>query len=316
MEATHPDLNLSFPAPRPDAEQLSFAFGLVILSEIPLPEFAAARNPSSPVDVHISCSAGEAWIDEVRHLPSSWWMDCHEARFWFSGVGGFRVSEGRHIAVSPEPGVENSLLRMYIEGMMIATLLYQRGFFVLHSSVVHLGNFAAAFLGHVGAGKSSTAAALHARGHAVVTDDNAAINLKPEKPEVTPAFPFVKVFPSIAESLGFARDSLTRMHASQPKSVRDVSALFPERPLPLDRIYVLTREPVDGIKRVPSHEAIIELVRNSVPTRWKLAGGADHLRACAALASRVPVYRIRTFDTLPEIPELASRIEQHCGWRT
>ena len=49
---------------------------------------------------------------------------------------------------------------------------------------------------------------------------------------------------------------------------------------------------------------------------WKLAGGADHLRACAALASRVPVYRIRTFDTLPEIPELASRIEQHCGWRT
>jgi hypothetical protein len=58
-------------------------------------------------------------------------------------------------------------------------------------------------------------------------------------------------------------------------------------------------------------ETIIELVRNSVPTRWKLAGGADHLQQCARLATCIPAFRIRTFNELTELPLLAQRIERH-----
>lgn len=291
------------------------AFGLHIATELPLPEFTPVYGTCVPVDAEVTFGSGDDWIAAIRHLPSSWKVDSKEALFWFRGVAGFRVIDGRKIIVSPEPGIDHSLLRMYVEGMMIATLLFQRGFFVLHSSVVRIGSFAIALLGHVGAGKSSTAAALHARGHAVVSDDNAAIELRAPQPEVTPAFPFLKVFPAIAESLGFAKDTLTQMHVSQPKSVHPVSDLFPDQPLPLDRIYVLTREPISGIERVSAPDAIIEIVCNSVPTRWKLPGGAAHLKTCASLAARVPVYRIRTFDTLPELPQLAARIEQHCAQR-
>jgi hypothetical protein len=289
------------------------AYGLNIESELPLPEFSPVDEGRFTPDVTISFGPGEDWIGPLREQRSSWKVDHQDSRFWFQGVAGFRIKAGREIVISPEPGIDNGLLRMYVEGMVMATLLFQRGYFVLHSSVVRLNGSAVAFLGHIGAGKSSTAAALHARGHAVVADDNAAIDLSADQLAVTPAFPFLKVFPAIADALGFADDTLTQMHSSQPKSVRPFRESFPAEPVPLRRIYVLTREPIQSIERLSSSEAVIELILNSVPTRWKQPGGAAHLQACASLAARIPLYRIRTFDTLPEIPELATRIEQHCA---
>ncbi|MDQ1470647.1 MAG: hypothetical protein QOJ99_2127 [Bryobacterales bacterium] len=313
MHSSHLNNTPTLSLPSIGTLALYSAYGLNIESELPLPEFSAVDGGPFSADVTISFGDGEDWIGPLRQEPSSWKVDRLDARFWFNGVAGFRIKAGREITISPEPGIDNSLLRMYVEGMMMATLLFQRGYFVLHSSVVCLNGLAVAFLGHVGAGKSSTAAALHARGHAVVADDNAAIDLEAGQLAVTPAFPFLKVFPAIADALGFADDSLTQMHFSQPKSVRPFRDSFPVEPVPLSRIYVLTREPIQSIERLGNSEAVIELIRNSVPTRWKQPGGAAHLQACALLAARFPVYRIRTFDTLPEIPELAARIEQHCA---
>jgi len=202
-----------------------------------------------------------------------------------------------------------------VEGMMMACLLQQRGFYVLHASVVQIGNYGVAFLGHVGAGKSSMAAALHARGHAVVTDDNAAIDLGAAEPIVTPAFPSIKVFPAIATALGYEDQSLKLMHASQIKRARSVSHAFPERPVPLRSIYVLSREDSEsatgGMVRLTPAESTLELIRNSVPTRWRQPGNAAHLMQCGQLSRLLPAWRVKTFSALEEIPELARRIEEH-----
>jgi hypothetical protein len=300
------------PLPLPEVAGIYSAYGLRIHSDLDLPEFSRCSDADiSSIDVDVAFAPESPWIAEARALESSWNVDLKDARFWFSGVGAFQVTGGSKVLITPEPDIDHHLLRMYVEGMMMATLLYQRGFFVMHSSVVKVGRTCVAFLGHVGAGKSSTAAVLHSRGHAVVTDDNAAIDLASGLPHVTPAFPYLKVFPAIAASLGHAEESLTRMHRSQPKFAHQVTREFPLSPVPLDRIYVLTRDASPVIERISAPEAIIELVRNSVPTRWKLAGGASHLRQCSRLAERVPVFRIRTFDTLAELPILAERIENH-----
>jgi hypothetical protein len=315
MPSTHLYAAPALTLPPLGATTLYSAFGLSIESELPLPEFRPRPVPLDMVaaDVRVTFGPGEDWIHPLRHEESSWRADRQDAHFWFRGVAGFRIRAGRDIVISPEPGADNSLLRMYVEGMMMATLLFQRGYFVLHSSVVHIRGQAIAFVGQTGAGKSSTAAALHAGGHAVIADDNAAIDFAEGAWTVTPAFPFLKVYPAIAESLGFEQSSLMQMHASQPKSVRPVDDAFPTQPVPLNRIYVLTRGSLQGIEPVGRSEAAIELVRHSVPTRWRQAGGADHLKTCASLASSVPLYRVRTFDTLSELPELAARIEQHCA---
>jgi len=287
------------------------AYGLIIQSGLLLPEFSRACRSDLAVDVTVRFGPGDDWIPEVREQASSWHVDANDARFWFKGVGGFRVRHGREIVITPEPEIDDALLRMYVEGMMMATLLHQRGHFVLHASVVQIGQTAAALLGHVGAGKSSGAAALHARGHAVVTDDNAAITFTSQEPLVTPAFPYVKMFPAIAAALGYPGHSLTQMHPSQPKCVGPVANGFPEGPVPLTRIYILTRDSEVSVAPLSRAETIIELVKNSVPTRWKLAGSADHLRQCASLASQVPAFRVRTFQKLEELPLLAETIERH-----
>jgi hypothetical protein len=152
---------------------------------------------------------------------------------------------------------------------------------------------------------------LYARGHAVVSDDNAAISLGRKEPMVMPAFPYVKIFGGVAASLGHRPDALQRMHSSQPKFVTNVSAAFPSSPTPLARIYVLSRGADMPLAPLSALETTMELVRNSVPTRWNLPGTADHLRQCGSLAHRIPAFRVRTFTTLEQLPVLAETIERH-----
>lgn len=287
------------------------AFGLTIRSELPLPEFCRlpGRRPGS-VDVEISL-ADQGRNSGAEASAPSCTVGLREAHFWFEGVGGFDVTDGSRIRIRRHPAADDALLRMYVEGMMMATILFQRGHIVLHASVVQIGEKCAAFLGHVGAGKSSVAAALHVRGHGVVSDDNAAIDFSGGQPAVLPAFPYVKVFRSIAQSLGVPDGSLTVMHSSQPKCARGVRAGFPRAPVTLDRIYVLSRGEEHDLRTLSKRDATIELVRNSVPIRWKLPGGPEHLAQCAALAAHIPAFRIRTFDALGELPMLAKSIERH-----
>jgi hypothetical protein len=302
---------MSLRRPRNSRSYFYHAYGISIESVIPLPEFAVNRAEPFRADADVMFGSNADWADSVRHLPSFWSVRTHDARFWFQGVGSFLVSGGSAVIIDPEPGIDAGLLRLYVEGMMMACLLQQRGAYVLHASVVQMIDHAIAFLGHIGAGKSTMAAALHFRGHPVVTDDNAAVDLRPSEPQVVPAFPSIKLLPAIAECLGCDDDSLRVMHASQKKRARSVSRDFPSHPVPLRRIYVLDREAEDAIVRLSAGQAVLELIRNSVPTRWRQPGDSAHLMQCGELSQRVPVWKVRTFDTLDAIPELTRRIEEH-----
>jgi hypothetical protein len=308
----------SVPRITPDGERMGWyrAYGLAIRSQIPLPEFSPAEpDRSSRADLTVVLGCADRYADTPLVQHSAWSLSLHQATFCFKGVAVFVVRRGSEIVVSPEPGVDHTLLRMYIEGMMMACVLYQRGFFVLHASVIQIGSHGIGFLGHVGAGKSTLAAALHARGHAVVTDDNAAIDMSGSGALVTPAFPSVKVYPAIAASLGYDEQSLQVMHDSQVKRARSVSRAFPEIPVALRQLYVLDRSESEELKagapvRLAPAAATLELIRNSVPTRWRQPGDALHLMRCGQLSRQIPISRIRSFKSLDDIPALARRIEE------
>src|SRR5437763_8549050 len=175
------------------------AYNLRIASDIHLPELP---DITSGNDVEIllkpAASAGE-----VRSID---WSDkAAEALFSFPGAGRFLVRAGREVIVTPEQPADLALLRLYIQGMMLAALLYQRGLFVLHSSLVNIEGCAIAFVGPVGAGNSTLSAAFHARGHSAVADDNAALDLHGTSPMVQPGFPSLKLYPAAAASLCYDR---------------------------------------------------------------------------------------------------------------
>lgn len=282
------------------------AYSLRIGSEIPLLELPPAEG-GGDVDIRLRPAKplGGGQSIDWKSGPRS------QARFCYPRAGKFQVSDGRQVIVTPEPGAESSLLRLYVQGMMLAALLHQRGRFVLHSSIVSRDGRAIAFLGPVGIGKSTIASGMHARGFAVVADDNAAIDMQASPPAVLPGFPSLKVYPDIAAALGYDRTSLRPMHDSQIKHAQPVTNGFSDAPVALDTIYVLDREAGPEISRLSSVETVTELIRHSVPTRWGVTGDGAHLKMCTTLASRVPAFRARTFAALNEIRDVLDRIQGH-----
>jgi len=286
------------------------AYGLKIRSEVPLTEFRTAVFRTEDVlvtyrekDFH---SEGKKDIPEID-------IDGAQARFCFPGVAVFHVIGGNSIIIEPEPTISASLLRLYVEGMLMGMILHQRGACVLHSSVFEHQGSAVVLLGHVGAGKSTLAAAMYRRGHRILADDNAAISITKPGLRVLPSFPFVKLFPAVAETLQFADEDLGVLDSSMEKKSGRVADRFSEDPLALGRIYVLGRHFGPEITPLSRLSATMELIRNSIPTRWGHKGDGTQLRLCAAVASQVPVFTLRTFSELRGIGAVADQLELHLG---
>ncbi len=286
------------------------AYGLRISSDVPLTEFEPASGPG---DILVRYVKDTGWVHESPENSSYVEITSRRAGFWFSGVGSIVVRDGVSIDIDAIEGADENLIRLYIEGMMMAMLLHQRGFCVLHASVVNVAGRAIAFLGHVGAGKSSLAAAFVARGHALVSDDNAAVEPNLALPMVMPAYPYMKLYPEIAASLGYAENMLHPLHAGQVKVAGSACSNFTAKALPLDRLYFLGRGYPPEIQPITGPGLLLEMVRHSVPTRWGCRGDEAHLHRCGAVAGKVRGFTVRSFDTLSSLQQLASRLEEHCS---
>lgn len=289
--------------------QIYTAYGLLIDSEIPLSEFTPAVGAA---DVVVRWLEGVDWAHEHSDKDYHAEVSPSVARFWFSEIGTVLVRDGNAIDIYPAAHADKSLARLYVEGMIMAMLLYQRGFCVLHASVVEIAGRAIAFLGPVGAGKSSIAAALQEQGHALLSDDNAAVQLAGNSLLVMSAYPYLKLFPAVAAFLGYGDQRLGVLHSSQKKLAGSAESNFKGSALPLDTLYFIGREYSSEIQPVSASELLIQLVRHSVPTRWGVPGDREHLERCGALAGKVQAFTLRTFYTLECLPVVARTIEEHC----
>jgi hypothetical protein len=282
-----------------------FAYGLGIHSNFPLPEFVPSDAPAEVVVRLDSGIPPPELLERDAHVE----LNANEATLAFRYAGVFRIHRAREIHVMPAPGADLALIRLYLVGKVMATLLYMRGFLVLHASAVEVGGQAVAFVGSSGFGKSSLAASLHACGHRVVADDVVVMDLDSPMPMAIPAFPQLKVDPEVASSLGHDKGSLILLHPLESKRGLRVTKLFASRPLPLALIYLLGLDDAHSGSLQPQ-EVLIELVRHSFPARLLQSGGAPHLRQCARLARLVPALRlVRRPSRIPPL-ELADLVRR------
>jgi hypothetical protein len=237
-----------------------------------------------------------------------------EAYLFYEQVGTFLVRNQNEILVEPHPDIPARLLRAFILGPALSVMLHQRGLLVLHASAVAVNGKAVLFLGWSGWGKSTIAAAMHAKGHAILADDVVAIRPSPTSADVFPAFPQLKLFPHIAASLGDDPDSLPRLHPRMDKRVRPAPEGFSLQPLPLGRVYVLAPHQDIGIEPVRPSAAMVELVRHSFLFQLLRFGGASlHFVQCTSLVNSVPFRRLRRSDSLADIRRLADMVEEDCA---
>jgi hypothetical protein len=297
-----------------------FAYGLAIRSAVPLPELIAAAAPlgAGSGDVVLRLGPVPSRPTQLDATGTGFRADGKEACHVLDKVGAFLVRGGREIVVEPAPGVEDRVLRLSILGPALGLLLHQRGLLVLHASVVARNGAALAVLGSNGWGKSTIAAALHARGYDLVSDDLAAIRFDPDAPTALAGYPQVKLWPEAATLLGQTPDTLPLLHpAFDKRGWRPVEG-FSTEPRRLAALFVVALGAEPAVESVAPRDACLELLAHWYGQRFgggllRPGDAAGHLRQCAELAGSVPLYRLRRSGGSATLLHLADLVDEHLG---
>lgn len=223
--------------------------------------------------------------------------------FW-KDVGAFLIRGGTEIVVDPAPMVEEQVLRLFLLGRVLGTLLHLRGLLVLHASAVMVNERAIAFMGGKGWGKSTLAGAMYEEGHSIVADDVVAVKMDSSgMAMVFPGFPQLKLWPEAATFLGHNVEALPRLHPEYDKRARIASRGFSSTPLPLHAIYVLDEGGQLEVTALNPSEAFLELVRHSYAAALLEATGtaALHFRVCDQLVRSVSISRLKRTYSLSDL---------------
>jgi hypothetical protein len=154
-------------------------------------------------------------------------------------------------------------LTVYLYGPVLGFLLRTWGRLAMHASCVRVDDGAVLLAGAAGAGKSTTAAALATRGHAVLSDDLTALSLDDDAPLAWPAFDHLRLWPASAPLVLDEAMQLERITPTWDKRRFPLAdAAFAEAPCPVRAIVVL-RERRDDARTIvramtPAH-AVIKL---------------------------------------------------------
>jgi hypothetical protein len=291
------------------------AYGVVFNSQIPLPELIEADGENiAPASVRAQIQLGP--IDRTRpagvDVACPFWATPRAVFVEYPQACAFLIEEGARITVDAKPGIDPRIVRLYLLGPALAVLLHQRGFLVLHASAVNVDGGVIAFVGDKGAGKSTMAAAMHARGHELVADDIVAIDTAGPTPLAYPGFPQLKLFPESAAQLVQDAAALPKLHPEFEKRAAKIGSRFAADPLPLRAVYELVEGPREMIQTPPPQQAFMQLVRHSYLLALLSATGAAeaHFRQAVSVASRVPVRRLVRRRAMEDLPAVARIVEQ------
>lgn len=200
---------------------------------------------------------------------------------------------GDHIWAEWSPNTrvkEANDVAAFLTGPILGGLLRLRGMLSLHASVVQLGERAVLLVGERGSGKSTIAAALAERGHAILSDDVAAVTRRDGHWIVHAGYPRLRLRPDVFGAGGPA-DAGPVMTGQDKRYVALSSApgaaawRFRSRPLPVSGVVELRR---DAEREGPT----VEPVRGA----GRLALLLRHTRA--ALGPMDPAAQARELDAL------------------
>src|SRR5260370_682608 len=155
-------------------------YGLIVESEWELPDLEPATGaPSARI------GSGERALSP-KPGPPRWWAEADRVFLTDPLVGTICISGGSEVSVHLYESPDRPLLQAYLLGPALAVLLHQRGFLVLHASVLARNARALAILGDSGDGKSTLALLLCNSGWRLVADDQAVIEWTERGPAVHP----------------------------------------------------------------------------------------------------------------------------------
>jgi hypothetical protein len=315
-------------------------FGLLLQSNLRISGLTPERAFTKPVDVDLHLGLAPAARDgdtgERGELvyASSYATELGEPalRIWKTAQGEFlRLDYFDGTQFWLDPGgtavwaVWPATLSLedvatYILGPVLGLLLRLRGVPCLHASAVAFGNSAVAFAGSEGAGKSTTAAALARRGHAVISDDIVAL-VEPEGSiSVLPAYPYLSLWQESVKILYGPEKTLPSFSPSYDKRqllLTENRLRFQEMQMPLRAVFLLGERVSDPaapfVEKPSAGEALVALVANSYATNMLDQDmRAREFELLGRLVATVPVWRLRPHEEGSRIGSLCDVIHEKC----
>lgn len=189
------------------------AYGLLISSEIELPELSLAEKDAN-IDLYISI--GSIRLPRLRKTPihrrgtqACQGIDTEgNLILHWDQIASFQAKDGKQLIVSPLTQ-DPDLLSLFVISEALAMILFQRGYYLLHASSVKVGQKAWCFMGVPGAGKSTTAAAFLKAGCSLLSDDLTAIRFDDSgKAFIIPGYPQLKIWDNSVQGLHYDRAAL------------------------------------------------------------------------------------------------------------
>lgn len=286
--------------------------GLTIRSQLELPEWEAFRLDHHPAETDVEIVFEDA-VPMLANDQARSHFDGDTLSFTVDGIARFGISGGSAIRIAAFPGAQESELRLFTLGSAWAGLGYQRGFAMLHGSAVAIGSGAVMFCGDMEAGKSTMAAAMVARGHALVSDDLARVD-PPAGPGqaamIHPSAPRLKLWREAIDLLGWNDRIMARDHFRDEKFHLRPMGGSQADPVPLQAVVLLEWGEGPCLERLEGSSAVRGTIASACYRPEMLEALSLHPRQASLVAGIVavtPVYRLvrpRDFDALGRCCEL------------
>jgi hypothetical protein len=253
-------------------------------------------------------------IERRLEGSGSWFRGSpQESCLIWEGVGKFLVRDAEEVIVMPDPGSEEGLAEAIL-GPVLSLVVQQKGWYPLHASTVLIGDSAVSIAGLSGSGKSSLAAALSTRGHAVVADDMTPVDTGVDPPKVRGGVPGLRLWPDTVASLGWSPRPYAEMADCTGK--RRVAVPGHRRASgSLRRIYVIADGSENSITPMTPQEGSLRLVElcHCRSLIQGAIGVAGLIRHAAAIAGLVRIFRLTRRRSLTGLVETAAMVEEHAA---
>ena len=291
-------------------QHLYSSYGLIFASDIELPELADAAPTDQSADVILR--RAKVSIPQDKRAQASWYAFTDEgATFWWSTVGGFRISTlGDMVDIEPAPGVNDDLIAFPLLGPVLSEVLRRQGYFVMHASAVEIDGRGVALMADKGTGKSSSCMALLRGGARILADDLVAVET--DTSVIQPGFAQVKLDQRVVNGLNkdkwIARPTV---HDAIDKVRVMVPDLLAPCAVPAARLYVLERRQRADVQidSIPTDLLLPSTLRFSYAARFGATllqgeASAGHFRHAAAIVNKVLIKRLILPDGLDRLDAL------------
>jgi hypothetical protein len=208
------------------------------------------------------------WTFRDGALWTSFYRVEHGYLLRFPDLADFTVSANGHaVAAFPVPGLAAQTIEHLYLNQVQPLALSRQGKFILHASAVEAGEFAIAFLGLSGRGKSTLAASFSTGGYRFLTDDALQLETGNGGYLVRPSHPSIRLWDDSRRALipESTETAPPVVYTNKARLLAGGEVAYCESARPLCRVYFLGegKAKETTITPISGRDAMVELVRHS-----------------------------------------------------